>query len=827
MFNTYEFETDVVAFLLQQPIYYTQRKKALGSLPFSDKYLARVWKWLKEAQDRYGAWPTRSELLERTKRELKDSKGEYLDLEFSSYEEVIDSLYEKKPTASTGEELNRWVAEQHRQRMVKELADTPLEDLASYFKTHQSRINEFRTLHFQDTDLGLNLFSPGGRQRVLAQAIAYASGIVVPTGFPRLDETLGGGGRQGEVNCILAPTNSGKAQPLSAKIMTPSGFVTMGEIKVGDLVYDWDGNPVAVTGVFPQGEKEIYEITFDDGTKTECCDEHLWWVRHFSNTKKDEWTVLPLKSFKDKLTSGRYKRNDWQIPSVKPLKMEPKELPLHPYVLGALLGDGGLFTGTVIFTNTDDNFVDYMSSLLPESIEFSPVQNNEDRAPSYRLVKKNRAQDHYGKNEIKAILSDLGLMGCKSAAKFIPEPYLYGSVEQRLALLHGLMDTDGHNTGKGGTVDYVTASEKLRDQVVFLVRSLGGKAHLRKDRIVNEVTYYRVGFSTPMCPFRLPRKAATWKPKEATPIKRIVVDVTFKRKEVAQCISVDSPTRSYLTDDFIVTHNTVCLINLALNMLQAGKRVVFVYLDSTEEEMATRLLTSYMREPINPLTDQDKLDAKLAEVEARYKDMFFCKQFPMKSVSCLDIEAYLNNVKTYCYQLDKEAGKDEEDCGVVHALLVDYMEVLKVEQKGENFWISAEAGAQELNALAISQKVCLWTATQGGTEAMKSDKITLDMAAGAKSRFHAIANVLILCTESSQKQQIERLFTLDVAKIRRPARFLSLPFIMYADKQLIEENENVAPRESGVAIEAPMQNPEDLGRGSRGATRDAVNSAFS
>lgn len=482
MFNTYEFETDVVAFLLQQPIYYTQRKKALGSLPFSDKYLARVWKWLKEAQDRYGAWPTRSELLERTKRELKDSKGEYLDLEFSSYEEVIDSLYEKKPTASTGEELNRWVAEQHRQRMVKELADTPLEDLASYFKTHQSRINEFRTLHFQDTDLGLNLFSPGGRQRVLAQAIAYASGIVVPTGFPRLDETLGGGGRQGEVNCILSPTGGGK---------------------------------------------------------------------------------------------------------------------------------------------------------------------------------------------------------------------------------------------------------------------------------------------------------------------------------------------------------TTLLINLALNMLQAGKRVVFVYLDSTEEEMATRLLTSYMREPINPFTDQDRLDSKLAEVEARYKDMFFCKQFPMKSASCLDIEDYLNNVRTYCYQLDKEAGKDEEDCGVIHALLVDYMEVLKVEQKGENFWISAEAGAQELNALAISQKVCLWTATQGGTEAMKSDKITLDMAAGAKSRFHAIANVLILCTESNQKLQIERLFTLDVAKIRRPARFLSLPFIMYTDKQLIEENENVAPRESGVAIEAPMQNPEDLGRGSRGATRDAVNSAFS
>ena len=146
---------------------------------------------------------------------------------------------------------------------------------------------------------------------------------------------------------IIGDSGGGKALPLYALIVTPDGFRKMGEIKVGDLVMGADGRPHPVTGVYPQGVKEIYRVTFSDKTTVECCDDHLWTVRHASQGTKDRWVVKPLSEirrdlFKGPHPSNGHRQHKWSVPMTRPVEYSARDFPIDPYLLGALLGDGGL-----------------------------------------------------------------------------------------------------------------------------------------------------------------------------------------------------------------------------------------------------------------------------------------------------------------------------------------------------------------------------------------------------------------------------------------------------------------------------------------------------
>src|SRR5699024_2349364 len=117
-----------------------------------------------------------------------------------------------------------------------------------------------------------------------ALAASLASAIVKPCGANPFFLHLWGG------------TEAGKAQPLDTKIITPNGYKLMGDIRIGDSVIGGDGKPKTVTGVFPQGEKEVYEITLEDGRKTRCCKDHLWNVT--TRTRRNHnrgYTVMSLE----------------------------------------------------------------------------------------------------------------------------------------------------------------------------------------------------------------------------------------------------------------------------------------------------------------------------------------------------------------------------------------------------------------------------------------------------------------------------------------------------------------------------------------------------
>lgn len=341
----------------------------------------------------------------------------------------------------------------------------------------------------------------------------------------------------------------GKAQPLTAKVLTPEGYIQMGDIKVGQKIINSNGGISQVTGVYPQGKKDVYKVIFSDRAETECCGEHLWQVHSasakYSGTRS---YVKELSEFKDSLYHKNGNRK-WYVPIAKPAQFTEKELPLNPYLLGVLLGDGCL-RHRVLFSTADAEIVESIRSLMPEGMHITK-SNKYDHC----IYEKKGTQ----RNRVKEILKKLGLWGKLSNAKFIPEIYLHGSIEQRIAMMQGLLDTDGYVNKKGDTVQFTSVSSQLIEGLKFIIQSLGGLAPVSVKYPKGCQKAYTITCKLPalLIPFRLTRRLARLTPKTKYPPCRGIKTVEYIGKKECQCISVDAPDSLYITDNFILTHNTI------------------------------------------------------------------------------------------------------------------------------------------------------------------------------------------------------------------------------------------------------------------------------
>ena len=340
----------------------------------------------------------------------------------------------------------------------------------------------------------------------------------------------------------------GKAQPISEPVLTPNGWTSIGEISIGDYVYGSEGKPIRVSGVFPQGKKDIYKITFTDGSWTRSTEEHLWTFstqNGFTYTQPlYEWMKKPYKS------SGEVKKHLMFLPITNPVEFEEKDLPLDPYTLGALLGDGGFTEKTITFTTMDEDILKRLK--LPVGVfPKAKKHQNSGKATCYRLVKNINEE----RNELLHILKSLELHGHNSLGKFIPNIYKTGSIEQRIALLQGLLDTDGESL-KSKTASFSSSSLQLIKDVQNLVWSLGGSGKIC-EKPTNYNMHYRLRIRMPDC-FNLflcerkIKKSHTW----AKPYRAVESIEKEYSQEEAVCIRVESEDRLYITKDYILTHNT-------------------------------------------------------------------------------------------------------------------------------------------------------------------------------------------------------------------------------------------------------------------------------
>ena len=308
--------------------------------------------------------------------------------------------------------------------------------------------------------------------------------------------------RSGEKPTIIAGYGgSGKAQPNDTLIPTPNGKIKLGELNVGDYVYDRKGRPTKIIGVFPQGKKRNYKVVFSDGRETYCNDEHLW--SYYTSEGN-----LHTKTLREMMNEGLTTAcgNKYKIPVNKPVEMDKQKLPIDPYVLGTFIGG---------------------ECRLQEELTLS-FDNSE-----------------------------------------IPSKYINSTIEDRLSLLQGLMDTSGSVSSDG--VRYSSVSKNIIEGLREILWSLGYENILQCDYSDKYTTgaCYSLTLKIPNSEkhklFRLKsKKDIALSVKDAGDQgdynKISIVEVIDTHSEVEMtCISVDNEEQLYLTNDYIVTHNTSTL----------------------------------------------------------------------------------------------------------------------------------------------------------------------------------------------------------------------------------------------------------------------------
>lgn len=346
---------------------------------------------------------------------------------------------------------------------------------------------------------------------------------------------------------------------LTSNVLTIGGWKSIGELKISDKVIDINGQQQKITHINDCGEFEIYKVGFNDGSFVECSPNHLWTLTEVIGKRKA--TTIRTKElyerYKYTAPNGTIKYR-FRLPLIKPVEFKPVELPLHPYVVGALIGDGGVSQvpkNSPKLTSIDLEIVEYFTECLPEYCTITKEKNG----ISYRLGDVQGRMGWKYKSRIRQIIVDIGLAGKRSWEKNIPDVYKFSSVENRIELLNGLMDTDGSAGKSGGSAAYYTSSKQLADDVRFLAESLGGYAtmKIKKDKRGFRDQYVLfVILPENIKPFRLARKLDLFG-KRSQRIERSITSVekTGKIEEV-RCITVDSKDGLYLTKNCIPTHNS-------------------------------------------------------------------------------------------------------------------------------------------------------------------------------------------------------------------------------------------------------------------------------
>lgn len=361
----------------------------------------------------------------------------------------------------------------------------------------------------------------------------------------------------------------GVAQPLYSLIATPHGWGRMSEIKAGDMVIGSDGEPIRVIQMFPHKDKKIYRVGFSDGSSVDCCNEHLWSTRTLSEKRHDKPFSTKNTEQIAKSLKTRFGQKNHEIPLLSsPLRFEERDIPIDPYALGLLLGDGCLHeTASITFTTADTELIDKLTDRLPD-IEIKYASKYD-----YRLVKKPENKSNW----LKKAVRNLGLLGTKSKSKFVPDIYKYNSPEVRIETIRGLLDSDGYiTTHRSGRrrINFYTTSDSLAHDMVEMVQSLGGIAYIRSKKyrgstsriINNEHKWFKTNkIKNIWCVdiifdgcnlFRLSRKADVFSKTDSPRPKRFITSVEYIGNMDCQCIQIDSSDHLYVTDSSVLTHNT-------------------------------------------------------------------------------------------------------------------------------------------------------------------------------------------------------------------------------------------------------------------------------
>lgn len=374
---------------------------------------------------------------------------------------------------------------------------------------------------------------------------------------------------------LAGGASTGKQLKLSEKIKTPYRWVRMKDIQEGDIISDPHGGIQLVTKVHPIRELPYYKISFNDGTSIQCCEDHLWDIQTQTNRYNNKHQVVNTKALLDLV--NHYGKNKLSIPRTKAIWQPEQNLPLDPYILGLYIGDGYI-----------SKYEDRMNIGLAKE----PVK---DFLVSKGCTATWRDIDHTWRiplKQYKQQLIDLGYLNITSSRKFIPKQYLQGNIEQRAALLAGLLDTDGY-LAVDCVYEYTTKSTRLAIQILHLARSLGYKVTLRKKLATRYGKSYgminRIFISD--CSNGEPLPTLRLKPRlPKTRAYQLISSIEPIGTRKGRCITVSNSDGLYVTKDYIVTHNSHDAGMIALLFWLANPKERIVLVASTSlNDLQTRI----------------------------------------------------------------------------------------------------------------------------------------------------------------------------------------------------------------------------------------------
>lgn len=431
----------------------------------------------------------------------------------------------------------------------------------------------------------------------------------IPSGFSEYDKAIGGGFRRKCVDLIGARP---KALRYGSMVYTNDGPKPIEDIQKGDTVKHPFKGDVSVSAVWDHKNKDIYRIHFKDGDFVDCCDEHIWHVEKKYGDRREQ--LKTTKELKDDITYGKDNRYKWDIPLPAFVEFPLKELPLDPYFVGVLLGDGSVSNNTCVYHTADEEIHEYMSKYAKSigcDVKIDQSQKN-NKCISYRI------------NSLQNKLRECGIFGYNCYEKFIPKNYIYNSKEVRLSVLAGLLDTDGDCTidkrSKQSRTRFCSVSFQLCLDVKEIVQSLGGLCSINSNITKcdsKEFKSYRCEIRLPkgINPFRLKRKAIKFTERIIGDLKRTIIKIEKIGVDNARCLTLSEDDGLFMTDNYVVTHNTgksILADNFALN-ISSNLNIPVLMLDTemSKTDHHNRLLANLSGIDINAISDgsfQDNLE---------------------------------------------------------------------------------------------------------------------------------------------------------------------------------------------------------------------------
>lgn len=388
---------------------------------------------------------------------------------------------------------------------------------------------------------------------------------------------------------IAGAPNAGKALCNNTSILTQDKWKDIKDLTTKDMVWGKDGRPVDITGVFPQGKRNCYRFIFNDRSWIDSDEDHIWTIqtsyqlhkRETGHGNKNEqfgkWINLTTKQIVDRYGIGKITQKTPKIPQNAPINFKSKKIPMSPYILGLLLGDGCFRRSSTTISTVDKEIVDILIC--------AGLKVRYSNGCDYRLL------------GVGKIIRKLGLFGKKSQDKYIPQKYLFNDIKTRLSLLKGLMDSDGSIDKTGKTIEYCTASKRLALDVQFLIRSLGGSASIKKSKAFyvykgeknQGLDRYRLYIKINIKIFQLRRKRERQQLFKKTSEKKIHEIQHIGEKETT-CISTTATDGLFIAKDFIITHNTCLMLNILAENVHWGWDMHYFNSEMSAGELKKRLL---------------------------------------------------------------------------------------------------------------------------------------------------------------------------------------------------------------------------------------------